>query len=257
MGFVGLGFGFLGLGFRVQGPALCVCTLSNFLAVCSLGNKEFWCCVGLQLQRLQTVLLENTAGLGSKAHAAALDYMLKSLKKALPDFEFHHKILDSSSFGVPQSRRRLYIVGVRRSALKRAWSWEVVEALSGRKVIEDVLDAEPAPSAKERRKREEALPAGRRKTLLAALEDIRSHGMNPYSKEFLIDIDTGRRESKLWNDVFARTLTRARGGSGGPWLSRLARRTTLAEMGRFQGLDTDAWNCEGISDAQLGKMQLG
>ena len=114
-----------------------------------------------------------------------------------------------------------------------------------------------SPTQQERSELENKLAPGRLKALRAAMADIRKRGLDPYSENFVIDIDSGRFEnSKTWKQGLSKTLTRSRGGSGGPWLSKRARRTSLQELARFQGLNLEAWKLDGISDCQVGKMPL-
>ena len=52
-------------------------------------------------------------------------FFSKFLKKLLKNdlYYIDFQILDSSDYGVPASRRRVYIVGVRRDRLCQSWSW--------------------------------------------------------------------------------------------------------------------------------------
>ena len=72
------------------------------------------------------MLLENTAGLRSKRHNQDFNWMLTALRQALPGFEWHWRVLDSAAFGVPQQRKRLYIIGLKTAALSESFSWDFV-----------------------------------------------------------------------------------------------------------------------------------
>lgn len=59
------------------------------------------------------VFLENVPNLVRHDHGATFARMLRELDEC--GYSVSHKILDSSCFGVPQSRKRVYIVGLLRS----------------------------------------------------------------------------------------------------------------------------------------------
>ncbi len=67
----------------------------------------------LEAKRPQGFMLENVPGLATHKGGATLDMMLKSLKNT--GYKVNSRILDSSDFGVPQKRKRLYIVGDRNT----------------------------------------------------------------------------------------------------------------------------------------------
>lgn len=60
--------------------------------------------------RPRAVLLENVEGFQS---GGGLDYVLAGLKRLRAGFQFSWSILDASQFGVPQRRRRLFLVALR------------------------------------------------------------------------------------------------------------------------------------------------
>lgn len=60
-------------------------------------------------------LLENVEGLINHDNGKTLDIMLKSLKRL--GYEVTYKMLDSKDFGVAQSRRRVYIIGMKNDKI--------------------------------------------------------------------------------------------------------------------------------------------
>lgn len=73
-------------------------------------------------KRPTAFLLENVKGLVSHDKGRTLDIITKSLEKE--GYEIHFKILDSSDFGVPQVRKRIYIVGFDKSRYKKSIEFE-------------------------------------------------------------------------------------------------------------------------------------
>lgn len=78
--------------------------------------------------QLRGFVLENVMGIDQKANGSAktpLNIIMDELKDSLPEcWKVHHMILDSKDFGLPQSRRRVYIVGYKQEASsggQRSW----------------------------------------------------------------------------------------------------------------------------------------
>ena len=75
----------------------------------------------------------------------------------------------------------------------------------------------------------------------------------------MVGVDGGRRRVKEISNVrvdICKTLTRTRGGCGGPWASMRRRRLTTAELLRLQGFKPEDCPCQelGISERQAGLM---
>eukprot|EP00438_Fugacium_kawagutii_P006633 Skav235732 [mRNA] locus=scaffold1686:66458:67677:- [translate_table: standard] len=119
------------------------------------------------------------------------------------------------------------------------------------------LPASPVLSPEEKERRVAELSKTGQRNLQLACADIRRSGFDPSQVLCCIDVDSGRTNAKLWKMGQARTLTRSRGGCGGPWLSSHYRRTTLREMAAFQGLDLTAYDLSGLTSRQVGQMLPG
>lgn len=206
-------------------------------------------------QTLQSVLLENAPHLlEGKKHKNTFEHMLAELRAVLPTFSWHWRVLDSLDYGVAQRRRRLYIVGLRRSHLVDEFRWPEP---SGQKVsLDDVLEQPTAICERAKCQMLSKLSNTNRRNLEVALKDLHSRGMDPSKTTFAIDIDTGRWRNKLWSFPRVQCLTKARAGQGGPFLSSRLRRTTLAELARLQGLDLSGYDTSGLTSSQLGGMLL-
>ena len=67
----------------------------------------------IKQKRPAAFLLENVKGLVSHDKGNTLDTIMKSLRKE--GYEIQYQILDSADFGVPQIRKRIYIIGFDKS----------------------------------------------------------------------------------------------------------------------------------------------
>jgi DNA (cytosine-5)-methyltransferase 1 len=77
----------------------------------------------LEEKRPAAFLLENVVGLVNHDGGNTFAVILSSLDEL--GYSVHHQILDAADYGVPQHRKRIYIVGYDKSRLKRgvAHSW--------------------------------------------------------------------------------------------------------------------------------------
>lgn len=77
----------------------------------------------IRAKRPAAFLLENVKGLVSHDKGKTFQIIQKSLLKE--GYEIHSQILDSADYGVPQVRKRIYIVGFDKSKFKRKidFSW--------------------------------------------------------------------------------------------------------------------------------------
>jgi DNA (cytosine-5)-methyltransferase 1 len=68
------------------------------------------------------IAIENVPALANQRYRAHLDPALEELAQA--GFDLHEKVLNASDYGVPQSRDRLFIVGLNSHTLRdRVWAW--------------------------------------------------------------------------------------------------------------------------------------
>lgn len=66
----------------------------------------------IENKKNKAFLLENVPGLATHDNGNTFEVILKSLENA--GYKVFHKVLDSSNYGVPQKRKRIYIVGFRK-----------------------------------------------------------------------------------------------------------------------------------------------
>lgn len=207
-------------------------------------------------ETLKCVILENTASLATdKRHEEDFQTVLQFLRSSVPGMQWDWKVVSSLDFGVPQARQRLYVVGWKASEAVLPFSWPARTHATA-VPLEAILEPPQPLSQRERVKRVKSLSKTGRRNWTVAKKAIRKDGGDPHVHLYAVDVDSGR-QCKLHSYNCARTLTKARGGSGGPWLSNRLRRVTLAEMSRLQGVRISDFNLQGQSNASVGRMRLG
>ena len=92
--------------------------------------------------------LENVEGFRKVKEGKVFDKVIKKLEGiregAATAYDIHHQVLNSMHFGVPQSRPRLFIVGIKRGTKKMEFNWPVpTESVFISSILDPVSD-EPA-----------------------------------------------------------------------------------------------------------------
>mmetsp|Transcript_79051 Transcript_79051/g.256372 ORF Transcript_79051/g.256372 Transcript_79051/m.256372 type:complete len:399 (+) Transcript_79051:59-1255(+) len=193
-------------------------------------------------------ILENVVGLTTIQGGQ----YYKDIKQSLEDlgtYNLYDKILNTKDHGVPQNRKRIYFIGIKKTVDKGDFSWpEPLPQVSIEKFLKPrkgKVDATclPPKSAGTAYRNVKAVY----KMLLAA-------GHNPYTEPWIVDIDSSEDRMKFMYDVTpCLTCSRAQGH----WVTNRGRRLTKVEQMRLQAIRTPA---EGfkvvVSDSQLGR-QIG
>lgn len=88
----------------------------------------------LKSKKPKAFLLENVKGLQSHQKGETLSYIINSLEEI--GYNVHFKILEAKNFGLPQIRKRLFIVGIDKS-IKKVFSFP--KPIKLKYTLEDVL----------------------------------------------------------------------------------------------------------------------
>ena len=198
-------------------------------------------------KRPRLTVFENVPTLMTKKFARILKGIEEAQKKL--GYAVHVKKLNSKDFGVPQSRERVYVVGVRQDSEMHPFTWPQKQATPP---ATSILEPKRATDVAGR------LPSSERSRDLckAAYKKVcKKKGVDPRVTPVMVDIDCSERFATHGVNI-ARTLTKTRGQNGGPWVSSRGRRVTLHEMMRLQGFaKKDIPQAElNLSDHQIGGM---
>ena len=197
------------------------------------------------------VVLENVKGFSTKKFVFVKNGVTKALNTA--GYEVHWQVLTSDKFQVPQKRARTFMVAIRKDCLRgdRKFRWPV--AVTPKVNLQDALDL-PMVTDKPGR-----LPPGPKAKVLAkrAYKKALNAGINPLETPISVDIDCSEKYQSNGVNI-ANTLTRTRGGQGGPWISTRGRRTSVSELIKIQGFKCTElpWVKAGLSASKIG-MLLG
>ena len=205
----------------------------------------------LQFHRPRAVMLENVEGLCAKRFADTLSGMLKALLDikgidGLPYYSVSKRLVDTSAWGLPQRRKRLYIICMSRNAMNKRLPFMWPRPSAAPKHIDDMLQSRRGGPAEL-----EALGPRCSANLLAYLDQLRSRGHNPAVDTWIINVFGGFGCHGMKG--LCPCLTRGRAGSGGHWVSTRGRLLTIEEMLALQGMRADVHR-KGISDRQVGYM---
>ena len=184
----------------------------------------------------RVVILENVVGLTRGKHKDTFNAML-SLLDSMEEYEWHHKCLNTSNFGVPQNRPRIYIVGIRRGQAVKPFAWPAASPQTGALQLDDFLDVATEPVTD---LISSLPPAGTKKRMkvLHAIEQVMSKGMNPLSTPAVCS--AGNRECTMMVNR-SPCLTKGRAMTRGHWLIHRGRNMTCQEIFRLQGLKPERW----------------
>jgi len=87
-------------------------------------------------------LFENVPGLLGRKHRARFEEFKEAFKRA--GFEIFEQVLDAKNYGVPQERRRVFVVGINK-ALYRDRFWNPPRPEPDVKTVEDTIAGLPEP----------------------------------------------------------------------------------------------------------------
>mmetsp|Transcript_73347 Transcript_73347/g.207856 ORF Transcript_73347/g.207856 Transcript_73347/m.207856 type:complete len:383 (-) Transcript_73347:115-1263(-) len=200
----------------------------------------------IEKQAPRVFVLENVSGL-VKINGG--EYY-RAINKALDDlgtYNVYSKVLDTKEHGIPQSRRRVYWVGIKKSCDDGSFTFPEPVPLPS---IE--LFLEP----RKRRPSWRDLPPASQGTALGnvrkAVKELFDQGHDPLREAWIVDCDSSENRMKYVKGVTP-CMTCSRGA--GHWVTNRGRRMTKTEMMRMQGMRPETFKLA-VSETQLGK-QIG
>jgi C-5 cytosine-specific DNA methylase len=177
-------------------------------------------------------VLENVRNILSVKHRLVWSVILRGLWLAgstsdVPIYKVFDKILNTVDYGVPQCRRRVYIVMLRKDVICQRFAWPVPTPLQpSSRFLDDHVDSGAARAA---------LPAGRLLALQRQEAAILRAG-GDLDQDWIVDIYASPKFTQKPKLGIAPCLTKARGGTRGFWITSRRRMTNVSELLRLQGL---------------------
>lgn len=207
------------------------------------GMVFYGCADYIDCKRPRAFILENVRRLINHDGGNTLSKVMQTLQGiGNGAYAVKWKLLNTEEHGVPQSRPRLYIIGIRKDCQRAEFSFpEPLERVS----IEPLLD--PV----KRKPTMTILPPKTSKAchvnVKRVLKQLTKQGKKPLTKTFIIDHNSSPHFCGFTEDKVM-CMTRRRGG--GHWITSRGRCMNVDEQLRCQGME----RCfkQVISDLQLG-----
>jgi len=184
----------------------------------------------IKAARPKAFFLENVSGLVSQ-HRETFDNILKELRGIKVNGSSYYRVVwtvvNTKEHGVPQSRKRCYIVGYHEARSSEPFHWPAPVKL---KPLEKFLD--PKTRAKS------VVPTSgvKRRNLRILRKKIKAKGGKLRKDPYVGDVQASPRFGPSLSYGYSPCLTRARAGDGGHWLFQRDREMTTQEMLRLQGM---------------------
>lgn len=212
------------------------------------GRGEIFWFVRDYLEKCQprVFVLENVSGL-VKIQGGQYFKAITQALEALGLYNLYSQIMDTKQHGVPQSRRRIYIVGIQKRYDDGSFEYPAPVPCPS---IEKFLNPRKGTISWNQLPPESQTTA--RGNVKRALREIADTGEDPLKVPYIVDCDSSGPRMKYVKDV-SPCITCSRGG--GHWVTSRMRRLTKAEMMRLQGMDPETFKVA-VSETQLGK-QIG
>lgn len=135
-----------------------------------------------KVKRPQLIILENVPAFATHDEGKTCDQALDALAEI--GYDVSLQVLDSSKFGVPQQRERLFIVGIRIDLAAKGASFLFPEGDDSTKVVEDILEARVTAgrcATKMDRLRPNPTERAERPIMVGLIDDRNTQGYRVYS----------------------------------------------------------------------------
>ena len=202
----------------------------------------------ISVHKPRLVIMEEVPEFASDSNAEMRDLLLNTLQN---DYDTKTSILVSSDFGVPQQRRRFYVVAVRKD-LASYGGFHFPAPKAACPSLEDFLERLPDSEF-------QMLPAEprARDNVLEAVKPLLERGVNIYEQAFLVPMGVSSGRAKAGPLGRAPTVIRTDAGRG-YWCCWKGGPLTADELARLQGFPDGMvpYKDLGVSERQY-KLMLG
>ena len=179
----------------------------------------------IDIGRPRAFVLENVEGLVTQ-HADVLKKILTDLGNiGRGEYKIKARMLNTRDHGVPQNRRRLFIIGIQSKF--DTGSFQFPESI-GHGGIQTILNPLQKNSAAALRT---SFPPASQKTaqgnFLQTIKELMENGYQPFDVDVISDLDS---TNVHWMEDVSPCLTSARAAAGGFWVTSRGRRFEWDEM---------------------------
>lgn len=188
------------------------------------------------------ILAENVSTLPTK-HKALMNHIINKLHDL--GYRTEWAVLNSMSFGIPQSRPRWYLTGILEGKVRPRIASVFPDAYPSAVPLASLISILPqgqwhAHPTKGTTAYNHAM---------AAYEKCQAKGMNPFMTPVVVDIgcSTEWQHSRINGSP---CLTRSRSSSFGYWCSTKGGRLATADMSRLMGFEEIDWRGAGVTAGQ-------
>lgn len=178
------------------------------------------------VKKPRVVVLENVKGMTFQKHKHVLDDVKEILYNS--GYAVFHRVLDTKEHGLPQSRPRLYIIGLWAKEIKHKFSFP--DPVPMVPLARFIVPRHDAPAA---------LSAGARKNVKKFTKKFAKKNIDLADAWGVVDASAGPSFASAMLGC-SPCLTKSRGGSGGHYLAKLGRYMNIYEIGGLQGIPK-AW----------------
>ncbi len=202
----------------------------------------------IKRKRPRLAIMENVSTLAG-VHIAILLKIQSSMKRM--GYTTFTRVVNTSQYGVPQNRKRVYLVAIRSDSMKRGFAWPKDVGLKY-KAKNVVIEG-----SRDNSKRLPDKGTAARKLVKLAYRRALSAKINP--GKTLVAVDTGCTEAfanSSSGDILP-CITASRGKHFGWRFSTVGRRPTIPELLKWQGVeieDVKGWEESGICASSFGHM---
>jgi DNA (cytosine-5)-methyltransferase 1 len=194
----------------------------------------------------KVVILENVPMLKTAEKFAVVYAKIKKSLKTL-DYCIFDDIMDTMDHGLPHSRKRLYVVCIRKDVYCGGFTFPpAVEPLP----LMSVLDSHHGTTQDIPKTATHTTNLAR--TIQKLLND---ESIELEKKVLMVDVNVGLKRAPVYAVDKCPCITRSRGACGGYFVVNKRRMTTVAELIRLQGF-TEPFCTDSVSNRQLGAMVI-
>lgn len=200
----------------------------------------------IEAKRPRCIVMENVGGILRGNRRNLIHIVIDTLKHY--NYDIHCEILDTRDYGLPQSRRRLYVVGIQQQHKVRDFHWPDVVTdpelhVPLKKLVDKASDWKPLPTSN----------GTHRRNVVTALEKHCSDGKNPFELAICVDMGASAKWATSHMD-YSMTLSKSRCEQFGHWVTCKGGPLTLYDYMLLQGYPFGIFNFDGISQRQAAAM---